>query len=358
MVAFGQPQAGTITPRSDIPDVDIKVDGRSLPGQDVRSLTVLEDLDAPSMFSLLMYNWDDERQQVSWSDSSWLAIGGQVDIALGYVDDLHPVLTAEITSLEPAFTADEPPMLTVHGYDYRHRLARGRKTRTFRSMKNSQIVMQLARDAGLAVRATDTQAVLPHVFQCNQSDWDFLQERASLSGCQAYVRGKTLHFEPAQHAGAPAVTLSVGQDITEFTPRMSALGQLDEVTVRGWDMKRKAAIVGSARAGGPQMGGKASGSAAASRPFRRASAAGLGLPVGSTAEADRAAAGAFVEMALSYIQGDVVCPGLPQLRAGTVVAVEGAGRTFSGRYYVASVTHTVSPEQGYRTTLAVQRSSA
>jgi phage protein D len=355
---IGRHPAGTTMPRSEIPDVGVKVNGWSLPGQDVQSVTVLEDLDALSMFAIVLYNWDDERQQVSWSDSPRLAVGGQVDVAMGYVDDLHPVMTAEITSLEATFTTDEPPMLTVRGYDYRHRLFRGRKTRTFSNVKNSQIAAQIARDAGLAVRANDTRTVLPHVFQCNQSDWGFLQERAGLSGFQACVRGKTLYFEPAQHTSSPEVTLSLGQDITEFTPRMSAVGQLDEVTVRGWDMKKKVAIVGTARAGGPQMGGRASGSAAASRAFRRASAARLGLPVGSTAEADAAASGAFVDMALSYVQGDIVCAGRPQLRAGAVVAVEGAGRTFSGRYYVTSVTHTTSAERGYQTTLAVRRSSA
>jgi uncharacterized protein len=345
-------------PHSEIPDVDVKVDGSSLPSDDVHAVTVQEDLSALSMFTVVLYNWDDECQQVSWSDSSELAIGGRVDIALGYVDDLHPVMTAEITSLEPTFTTDQPPLLTVRGYDYRHRLARGRKTRTFAEMKNSDIVRQVATEAGLRSQATDTRAALPHVFQCNQSDWDFLQERARLSGFQVYVQGRTLYFQQAQHTSSPTMTLALGQDITEFTPRLSALGQVDEVTVRGWDMRRKAAVVGSARGGGPQMGGGASGSAAAKRAFRRASAASLDLPVGSLDQADQAARGAFVGMALSYVQGDIVCTGRPQVHAGTVVEVEGAGRTFSGPYYVTSVTHTVSLEQGYETTLSVQRNSA
>jgi Bacteriophage probable baseplate hub protein len=345
-------------PRSDVPDVDVRIDGTSFPGRDLRSVTVLEDLDAPSMFSLRLYNWDDERQRVSWSDSSRLAIGGQVDIAMGHVDDLHPVMTGEITSLEPTFTKDEPPMLTVRGYDYRHRLARGRKTRAFQNMKNSQIALQVAREAGLTARAKDTATVLPHVLQCNQSDWEFLRQRARLSGYEAFVRKKTLYFQPAPDAGSAAVTLSLDRDITEFSPRLSALGQLDELTVRGWDMRKKAPIVGTARSGRPQMGGSASGSAAASRAFRRASAAGLGLPIGSTAEADQAARGAFDDLALRYVQGSVVCTGQPLVRAGSLVTVEGAGRTFSGRYYVSSVTHTISPDRGYETTLAVQRSSA
>jgi uncharacterized protein len=346
-------------PRSDVPDVAVKVDGARFPSDDLRSVTVQEDLDALSMFTIVLYNWDDERLQVSWSDSSRLALGGQVEIALGYVDDLHPVMTAEITSLEPSFRADEPPTLTVRGYDYRHRLARGRKTRTFANMKNSQIAAQIALGAGLRARATDSKTVLPHVFQCNQSDWEFLQQRAQLCGYHAYVREKTLYFQPAQYAGAPAVTLAIGEDIAEFAPRRSALGQLDEVSVRGWNVRQKAAIAGTARSGGPMMGGRASGPAAAKRAFGTASAAGLGLPVGSIAEAQQAANGALDGIALSYIQGEAVCSsGQPTLHAGDVVTIEGAGVTFSGRYYVTALTHTVSPEQGYQTTLTVRRSSA
>jgi hypothetical protein len=41
------------------------------------------------------------------------------------------------------------------------------------------------------------------------------------------------------------------------------------------------------------------------------------------------------------------------LRAGMVVKIEGAGNTFSGRYYVSTVTH-LSPDAGYRTSFSVR----
>ena len=62
------------------------------------------------MFTLELHNWDDERLAVSWSDSALFAVGNEVEIWLGYVGDLHKVMLAEITSLEPEFTADQPPL--------------------------------------------------------------------------------------------------------------------------------------------------------------------------------------------------------------------------------------------------------
>jgi len=350
-------------PASDLPDFNIRINGANLPypaRTDIRSVSVQEDLDSLSMFTLDLYNWDDERLQVSWSDSSLFAVGNEVEIWLGYLDDLHNVMLAEITSLEPTFSADQPPMLTVRGYDYRHRLARGRKTRTFAQMKDSAIASQVAREAGLRAQAKDTKVSLMYVVQSNQTDLEFLRRRAQLIGYEIYVRDKVLYFQPPQSAAKAAAELSLGGDITEFTPRLSALGQVGEVTVRGWDVKQKKEIVGKAGMGQEysSMGGKSSGPKVANRAFGKASAASVRQPLRSKAEADQIALGHYNELALTYIQGTVVCSGRPQLRAGTVVDIAGAGKTFSGAYYVTSVTHTLTAEDGYQTSLTVQRNAA
>jgi phage protein D len=348
-------------PQSDLPDFTFRVNGAEAPfgaRSDVRSVTVQEDLEALSMFSLVLYNWDDDRLRVSWSDSKLFAIGNEVELSLGYVDDLARVMLGEITSIEPAFTSDEPPTVTVRGYDYRHRLGRGRKTRTFARMKDSAIASQVAREAGLRAQAHDTRVMLPHVMQSNQTDWQFLRQRAHLIGYEVYVRDKVLYFQPPEGDAEPAMRLSLGQDIAEFTARLSSLAQIDQVTVRGWDVSKKDVIVGSAGVGQePRMGGRASGPRTAQRAFGKAGVSSVDLPVHSKAEADQIARGRFTAAAMTYVQGDVIATGHPRLRAGTVVEILGAGENFSGPYYVTSVTHEMTPEQGYRTSFTVRRTA-
>jgi phage protein D len=345
-----------------IPDFDVRVNGSPLPPaarNDVCSLTVVEDVEALSMFALELDNWDHEKLQVSWSDSSLFAVGGTVEISLGYVDGLHAVMQAEITSLEPAFTADAPPRLTVRGYDHRHRLARARRTRTFARMKDSAIVGQVAREAGLRCKATDTKITLIHVVQSNQTDLEFLQRRAGLIGFEVYVRDKVLYFQPPQSAGQAAQKLALDGDILELNVRLSTLAQVGEVSVRGWDVKKKEAVVGRAAVGQEYgaMGGRASGPKTAKRAFGAAVATSVTQPVQTKAEADQIALGQFNDVALAYIEGDVTCRGLPTLRAGVTVDIQGAGRTFSGPYYVTSVTHTVTSDDRYETSLTVRRSA-
>jgi len=347
-------------PRGELPDLSVRINGAQLlpaAQADLRSVTVQEDLQALSMFALEMHNWDDERLAVSWSDSSLFAIGNEVEIWLGYVGDLHKVMLAEITSLEPEFAAEQPPRLTVRGYDHRHRLARGRKTRTFAQMKDSAIASQIAREAGLRAQVQDTKVTQGYVIQSNQSDWEFLRRRAGLLGYEIYVRDKILYFREPQSAAQPADKLSLGEDVTEFYPRLSSLTQVSEVAVRGWDVKQKKAVVGTMRTAAAP-GGRRSGSATARRAFGAASAPILGQPAPSVAVADPIARGQFNTIELTYVEGDATGYGRPGLHAGVVVDIAGAGRTFSGPYYVTSVTHTMTPENGYQTSFTVQRNAA
>jgi uncharacterized protein len=346
-----------------VPDFNVKINGADLPfaaQADVASVTVVDDVDALSMFALELYNWDQEKLEVSWSDGKLFDLGHEVAIRMGTVDDLHPVMTGEVTSLEPSFGADGPPMLTVRGYDRRHRLARGRRTRTFSKMKDSAIVSQLARDAGLQAKATDTKVTLEYVVQHDETDLEFLRRRAGLIGYEVYVLDKVLHFRPPQHATAPTVTLTLGEEITEFTPRLRAADQVDELTVRGWDVTGKRAVVGTARSGqeSTTMGGTVTGPRQAARAFGKAASAGVGVPIRTKARGDQMAVGRLDEIALQFVQGEATCGGDPRLRAGSTVTIEGAGKRFSGRYYITAVTHTLSPTEGYRTRVDVRRNAS
>ena len=79
------------------------------------------------------------------------------------------------------------------------------------------------------------------------------------------------------------------------------------------------------------------------------------LAIGSQAEADQLAKGWFKEMSLQYVVGDGVSIGYPELRAGTLINIEGLGKRFSGHYYVTGTEHSYKPGRGYRTAFSVRR---
>jgi phage protein D len=344
------------------PEVRLRVAGKDVPLEaeaDLIEVSVLQDVSAPGMFALRLLNWDLDKRQFTWSDDPLFAEGGEVEVLMGYVGELEPVFLGEVTGLEPEFRADEPPTVVIRGYDRGHRLLRGRKTRSFTEVKDSDIAAQVAQEAGLTPEAEDTRIPLEYVLQHNQTDFEFLEARARRIGYEVWVEGKTLKFRPRPIEEAGVLTLHLEEDILEFSPRLSTVGLAGKVEVRGWSPKDKEAVLGKAAAAdaGSTMDGETGGLDVAEKAFKAAVAVSVDRPVLSQGEADQIAAGRIREMALSYVTGEGVATGRTDLKAGTVVKIEGCGQRFSGLYYLPSVSHTYSPKRGYRTAFTVRRSA-
>ena len=299
---------------------------------DLIKVSVLDDVDAPGMFTITIVAWDTTQMKAKWIDNALFREGNPVEIAFGYRDKTWASLSGEITGLEADFPEVEPPTLTVRGYDRRHRLMRSRRTRSFTKCKDSDIVSQLASDAGLRPNVEDSKVMLPYVLQHNQTDLEFLAMRARRINYEVVVKDRDLHFRPRKIDNAAELTLHREVELVEFRPRLTTLGQVPQLEVRGWDPAKKQEIVGHAGTGDEPklMTGSNSGPSATQRAFGTPKSVRVTSPVQSQDEADEMAKRGFAEMALGYIRADGVCIGEPRMHAGTVVKIEGIGDRFSG----------------------------
>jgi len=344
------------------PEFRVRVNGRDLPPDaetDVKTVIVHEDVDAPSMCSFEIVNWDEDQQKVKWSDSDDFKPGVEVEILIGYRDSVVKVFNGEITGLELKIHGRETLLLRVRCHDRRHRLMRGKKSATYVSMKDSDIASQIASKAGLSPQTDDTSVQHEHIYQHNQTDLEFLIERAARINFEVVVDEKKLLFRPRKNDQGEVVTLDREMDIVEFYPRLTTMNQVAEIGLRGWDPEKKEAIAAKASAGqeNSKMGGASSGPSMAKEIFGAAVALSISRPVANQAEADQFSKGRLNEMALAFITGDGVAIGNPKLRAGKVIKIVGLGKRFSGQYYLTSVMHTYSGK-GYRTAFSVRRNAA
>lgn len=345
------------------PEFAIRIDGRELSQEaraDLIGVSVFEDVEATGMFAFTIHGWDGAEMRVKWIDEDLFQEGSAVEISMGYRDRLQKLFAGEITGLEPEFRMGQPPLLVVRGHDRRHRLMRGRKTRTFLNMKDSEIASRIAGEAGLSPQVEDSAVTLDYVIQHNQTDLEFLGARARRIGYELVVADRTLQFRRRRHRESEVLTLNREVELLEFNPRLTTMRQAPEVELRGWNPKDKREI--TSRSGpsdeSSQMSGEALGPAATRDAFGDCRQVSVSEPVQGQEEADQVARGKLREMALSYVTGDGFCIGMPELRAGTVVKVEGLGSRFSGRYYVTSTDHSFKPGTGYRTAFSVKRNAS
>lgn len=327
-----------------VPSVTVRLNQVPLPLlvlDDLVAVTVSDSRDAPAMFTLRLLTWDARLSRFTWVDSPLFAPGGQVAIAMGYGGREQPLFSGEISALELEYGVGNTPMLTVRGYDARHKLNGPRRTRTFAQVSDSEIFRRVAAPAGLALDIELTRVQHELVLQHNQTDLEFLLERARRIGFELLVDGPTLRLQGRRPPGPPAAILKRDEDMIEFNPRLSVVGQVASLEVRGWDARRKQAIVGQARALTP--GG--------------VPVVSVDDPVASKAEADQLAAGQLAAARRDDISGSGVCLGNPAVRAGVAVVLDGFGQRFGGRYEITAAEHSFAAGRGYRTSFEFERSA-
>jgi phage protein D/phage baseplate assembly protein gpV len=312
-------------------------------------------LHLPDLFTIRLHD-----AALKWVDDSLLDIGKEVEIAVKvpaqYYDQEKQgtLIKGEITALEPDFSADAMPTMTIRGYDKSHRLHRGKKTRTFLSKTDSDLVRSIAGEAGLSAEADATTVTYDWVLQYNQTNMELLQARAERLGYQVYAAEGKLYFKKGDATLGQGPELDYGGTLRSFQPCWTASGQADKMIVKGWDPKGKAAVSSqkTPNAGLNQGGMTQTGGAKASSAFSSAEAIITDRPVFTADEAAEIATGLSNDISREFVQAEGVCDGHPDVKAGRKVTIKGVGTRFSGSYLVTSATHIYNAD-GYETRFSI-----
>lgn len=286
-----------------------------------------------------------------WTDSADLEPGKAMEISVKGENGTSKLLTGEITALEPQFSRVAGPTVVIRGYDQAHRLHRAKQTRTFVQETDSDIVKKIARECGLRANVDNTREVYEYVSQDNQTDMEFLQDRAQRIGYRMYVEDDTLYFRQALDTEPQVPALEWGINLLEFEARLTTTQQVTEVNVRGWDPKTKKEIIGQAKTpqDTPQVGERYSGGELAKRAFNiESKEIVVNRPVATQTEADALAQSICDEMGNDFIKAEGLCLGEPAVHAGAIVELKGIGQRFSGRYRITRAIHRYE-DSGYTT---------
>jgi uncharacterized protein len=337
--------------------------------KNIEEVSVTSEKDSMNSCSLTVANTYPEMRWTHTSDARLFQEGNSVEVSMGYVDSLQEIFNGEITTVTSTFPESGAPTVKVDAKTRLHWLQGDKKTNTFRSMTDKQIAEQVGQAAGLAVQAEDAQIQYDYVMQPNQTDLEFLRERARRIHFEVLVDGKTLLFRKAKEADSPVYTLVWGNTqagvgggpntlpLKSFSPTINTSKQVNKVTVRGYDYNSKQPIVGQAGNQQTKMGRSEGGGQATASAFRKPREyVRVNIPVGSQSEANDHAQAIYNQRAMGFVTGTAETIGVPDLQWGKVVMVEGVGPRFSGRYYIVSAVHTLG-SGGYTTSLTLNSNS-
>ncbi len=318
----------------------VKVGGQDLDSKWYQRLELVEvdmTLGAPNMVAL---HFSDP--ELSLVDDATFQHGSELEVSAPVIGPPVSVAKVEVASLEPDFRGDGSDRYVVRGYDKWNRLQNGRKSKTYLAMKDSDIASSIAGAAGLSAQVTATSETYEYLVQWQQTDMEFLLERAERIGYEVYQDGANLVFKPQPSSTSTSFEFKYGVNLARFQPRFSIAGQLSKATVHGWDRSAKRAISGEASPAGTQGGMGRTGGAAATEVVGEVTEHVTDGSVTSAADAQSVAKAIVSRVNGEFFEADGECEGAPGLRPGMWIKIANVGTRFSGNYRVTGVHHSWS----------------
>jgi phage protein D len=319
----------------------------------IQSVRVEHELNVPTMFSftLNMVSPQDAWQGV---DLDFFTPGDAIAVFLG-IDQMTQLVNGEITAIEPHFSAYSSA--TIRGFDRMYRLKFGTRTRTYLKASDTQIVAQVAKQAGLNLKpARSTGVINDYVLQNNLTDYDFLMTRCAQLNYELMMDDTTLVFRISNEGGSPKRTLNFPTGIADLqlNLRVPTLGQ--KVTVAGYDIASNRVLDALTASGTTQdrMGGRETGYQVA-KVFPDSSVRYERPNINTPEALQKVSAAQFQRNLSAFIEGETSVLGDPELVAGVNVKLSGLSRRFNGIYYVTSSIHTFDVDDGYQTELKLRR---
>lgn len=355
-----------------VPYFQVKIAGRPQ-GQevigDILSVSYKDNIAEIDSFDITINNWDAEKRAFKYSDDNLFDPGKELELWMGYYgkDPLRLMVRGQITALRPAFPASGGSTLSISGLNVLHKLRTKQESHSYEERTDSEIAEEIGSRLGVDI-ITDSspdENRYDFLFQDNQYDIIFLMERARRIGYDLFVveQGKNgqagaslLRFGRSIDVRRLTYQLTYGRSLIEFKPDLTTANQVGQVTVRGWDPIKKTKIEKTADRSMIAVKGVGSsgGQSAIEQSFNQRKEIVATKPIESEAEAETLAKRTLEENAKDMLKGSGSTVGLPDLRAGSVVFIDGLGTRFSGRYFVTSSTHAIG-DSGYTTQFECRR---
>jgi phage protein D len=287
--------------------------------------------------------------------------GGSLEIDAVNIRATGTIFKGEIVGIEPVFDASGSATVIIRGLDRAHRLTRSRHSRIFENKSDAEIAAGIAQQAGLAFGPSGAEGAIAHgrVFQHNQTDLEFLRDRAARIGYEVFVDDKTLYFQrrpdrlPISLGCAPT---RAGSQVSlkMFLPRTASPGSVSKVTVRGWDALKQEEIVGTATRRVIPLSRDA---LQMTEPPGSSFDAGFVQALNSAVVSHGAAFGTLAALTEEDLSGEAEADGSADLRVKALVVIDHAGDSFNGQYHVVGVSHRYNRDgnDGWRTLLRLTR---
>ncbi|WMJ72681.1 type VI secretion system tip protein VgrG [Cytophagaceae bacterium ABcell3] len=318
----------------------ILIDGNEVPGTiPVKSIMISKEVNRIPFAKLAIIDGDPASQDFEHSSGGLFVPGNKIEIKAGYHSDEETIFKGILVRHHVKIRSNNSYLL-LEAKDEAVKMTLRRKSRFFYEMSDAEIMEELisAYDLDMSVEATEVNHL--ERVQYRVSDWDYLMLRAQANGFICLVDDGKITLSKPDFDEEPVETVSFGATMLEFDGEIDARNQVSNVVARSWSHVEQNLLEADVDTLAFETNGNLSSSELAAIFGDDSLEVAHGGAKGD-AELQNWAEAKMAMHQMAKSRGRVRLQGIPSVKPGVQLLLEGVGDRFNGKAFISGVTHQI-----------------
>ena len=326
---------------ADLVTFKVLIEGTELPATHaVQNITIEKEVNRIPFAQLVFFDGEAAEQDFTLSNEDLLVPGNAIEIQAGYHSDEASVFKGIIIK-HSIKIRENTSVLIIECRDEAVKMTLGRKSHYFYESTDSDIMEEIIGNHSLEKDVKSTDYTHKEMVQYRSSDWDFMVTRAQANGRICIVEDGKITIDKPDVDQAEIETISFGDTLLSFDGEMDARNQYNTITAYSWNPSDQEIVETEAADPGISLNGNVSASELGDVMAVDNLMLKHGGNENSTLLQSWSDAKALFQQ-LAKTRGKVKFQGIPEVKPGTILKLEGVGDRFSGNIYVSAVRHMIT----------------
>ncbi|MFB6454705.1 type VI secretion system tip protein VgrG [Chitinophaga sp. Hz27] len=305
----------------------------------ITSIMVLKEVNRIPAATIIIQDGEASKQTFPVADKDDFLPGTEIEIKAGYRGTEDIIFKGQVirTTIK---VRKNGSLLYVDCRDKIFSASLSPQNKYYRDQKDSEIIEDLLGKYKLDKDVTATSVKHTTLVQYQQSDWDFILQRAAATGMHCIINDGKGSFKVPDLGQSPAETIQYGSSLLEMDLEMDARTQPPELKIISWDQSSQDITTTTAKEPSGKLNGDLSGKDLAGKVNANDCQVFLSSHIPAQ-ELQLAADAMLLRTRLSACSGRVNCQGTAKIIPGCMVALNGIGKHYQGNTYVTGVRHMI-----------------
>jgi Rhs element Vgr protein len=325
---------------ADLVTFKILIDGSEISSAyQVKNISVEKEINRIPFAQIVFIDGNAASQDFELSNEDLLIPGKNIEIKAGYHSDDETIFKGIIIK-HSIKIRENNSVLIVECRDETVKMTIGRKSNFYYESKDSDIIEEIIGKYSLESDIESTSFTNKEMVQYRASDWDFIMTRAQINGQICTVDDGKITISKPNLSQDAIETVAFGATLLDFDAEIDARNQFNTITAYGWNPSEQEIVEAEATDPAISLNGNISVSDLAEIINLENLELKSGGNYNSAALQNWSDAKSLFQQ-LSKTRGRVKFQGIPTVKPGTMLKLEGVGDRFNGKIFISAVRHEI-----------------